>query len=208
MNRSPVPADAYTLPQCAPPGADGCPEDAGAEARLMTRVQDGDPAAFEAIYDRFATPAYRLALRICGDPSRAEDAVQDAFLSIWRNPGTYANERGRLAAWLLSVVRHRALDARRWDGSRPALPKPNERPVGASTADTAAEALRRCEERRLRTQLNDLPATQREAVVLAFYGGLSHAEIARLLDLPPGTIKGRIRLGLEKLAAAERAAAT
>jgi RNA polymerase sigma-70 factor (ECF subfamily) len=143
---------------------------------LMARAQANDTAAFARLYDRHATRAFRVARAICRDIGSAEDAVQEGFLAIWRSRVTYQPGAGSFQAWAMKVVKNRALDSVR-----------------------SAEVLARSERDALLVSLRQLPEAQAEVIVLAFYGELSHSEIAAQLDLPAGTIKGRMRLGLEKL---------
>ena len=145
---------------------------AASDDELMARLQAGSGDAFEALYDRYRDRAYRIASSVCRDGPRAEEAVQGAFVSIWRGRDTYRARQGSVAAWLLTVVRHRAIDV-------------------ARRHDTDAE--------RPQPSLSRIPEAQREVHTLAFYGELSHTEIAAQLELPPGTVKGRMRLGLSKL---------
>lgn len=170
------------------------------DERLMARVSGGDVEAFGEIYDRYCARAFRVARAVCRDEGRAEDAVQEAFFSVWSSRSTYQSQRGALATWLLTVVRYRAIDIERRnsahatnrasDDTIDALPGP-----GNVSEDTVA----RSEAANLRSLLADLPDAQREVITLAFYGQLSHSEIARQLGLPDGTVKGRMRLGLQKL---------
>jgi RNA polymerase sigma-70 factor, ECF subfamily len=166
---------------------------------LMSQVQGGSGEAFEELYDRYGVRAYRVARSICHDQGHAEDAVQEAFLSIWKSRTAYQAQRGTVAAWLLTTVRYRAIDVARRDhkhAGRQAVAHILAYPAPGTLDDQVAN---RDEADRLRALLNRLPDTQREVVTLAFYGELTHAEIATALDLPAGTVKGRMRLGLQKL---------
>jgi len=173
------------------------------DVQLMARIQHGDPDAFRVLYDRFGARAYRVAFAIARDASRAEDVVQEAFLSTWRHCALYRPERGSPQAWVLGIVRNRALDALRHHGRH------DSRRVGAEQLDDrvwdapSVEHLvaRLDEAERLRHVLAQLPDPQREVIALAYYGQLSAAEIAGALALPLGTVKGRMRLGLMKLRA-------
>lgn len=168
--------------------------------QLMTRIQAGDQEAFGEIYDRYSTRAYGIARLICGDSGRAEDAVQEAFVSIWRRSSSYEPQRGSLAAWLLSIARHRAIDVARAHATQAKRRGAEEQlasvPAPGNVADRAVEHTQIAH---LQLLLARLPEAQREVIVLAFYGQLTHSEIAGHLDLAPGTVKGRIRLGLQKL---------
>jgi RNA polymerase sigma-70 factor, ECF subfamily len=172
-----------------------------ADEELMYRVHAGEIGAFEVIFDRHMAVAYSLAHRVCGRPAMAEDAVQEAFVSLWRARDRYDPARGSVRAWVLSAVRNRALDALRRerakagrdvsdDASADRVPSPDR---------TEVEAERREQGRRISDALNRLPSEQRQVIELAYFGGLTHTEIARKLSLPAGTVKGRMRLGLSRL---------
>lgn len=170
------------------------------DRRLIERIAAGNADALGDLYDRYCARAYRVARSVCRDDGRAEDAVQEAFLSVWRTSGAYRPQMGTVAAWLLSVVRNRAIDLSRRNGRHA------DRRTGAdlldakpAAIDVAAEAVASADAPRLRALLEQIPEAQREVIVLAFYGHLTHLEIADHLDLPPGTVKGRMRLGLQKL---------
>jgi RNA polymerase sigma-70 factor, ECF subfamily len=173
-----------------------------ADEELMTRVDGKDPDAFEVFYDRHGGAAYSLAHRIVGDPGMAEDVTQEAFLSIWRSKARFDAARGSVRAWALGIVRNRAIDALR-SASRPApkLDRDDESVLESQAAGerTEAEAIRRETAGRLRQVLGLLPREQSQVIELAYFGGFSHSEIAEILGAPLGTIKGRMRLGLEKI---------
>ena len=171
------------------------------EAELMRRIQNGDADAFAALYDRLSVPAYRTAIGIAHNRTRAEDVVQDAFLSVWRSRAAYQPERGSVVGWVMGTVRYRAIDSlrrnRRHDDQRASgehideqLHAPGDLERGVAERDEAA---------RLREVLDKLPDAQREVIALAYFGELSTSEIARELTLPLGTVKGRMRLGLNAL---------
>ena len=172
-----------------------------ADEDLMMLVGAGDVRAFEVIYDRHCNVAFSLAHRICGTRATAEEAVQEAFLSLWRGGARYDATRGSVRTWVLAVVHNRAIDALRrsvnHDSRRADSEILAERLVAPE--DTAVEAARRDESREIRAALDELPQEQSRVIELAFYGGYSHSEIAELLDAPIGTIKGRMRLGMEKM---------
>jgi len=170
---------------------------ARADGELMAQIASGSTRAFEAIYDRYYARAYRVARSVCGDDGRAEEAVQEAFMSVWRNPANYQAERGELAAWLLRVVHHRAVDVARGN-VRHTKRRADESSglVRASPGVVADRVVDRDDAAHLNELLGRLPAAQREVIGLAFYGQLTHTEIARHLKLPSGTVKGRMRLGL------------
>jgi RNA polymerase sigma-70 factor (ECF subfamily) len=167
----------------------------------MALASDGDADAFEAIYERHATAAYSLAFRICGAPGPAEDVVQEAFLTLWRRRDSYDPMRGEVRGWLLGIVHNSAIDKLRHSGMH------ERRRASADGIEERLEAPDRTElevERReqageIRAALETLPAEQRHVIELAYFGGLTHAQIASALETPVGTIKGRMRLGLLKL---------
>ncbi|MFZ0970855.1 MAG: sigma-70 family RNA polymerase sigma factor [Solirubrobacteraceae bacterium] len=172
-----------------------------ADEELMQLVHDGDVRAFEVVFDRHSPAAFSLAYRMCGRRATAEDIVQDAFLSLWRSESGYDPRRGSVRSWVLSVVHNRAVDALRRLGAKAGLDVPDEgmaeRLPAVETTD--AEVERREAARQVRTALDELPPDQRQVLELAYFGGFTHNQIAEMLDLPPGTVKGRMRLGLTKM---------
>lgn len=172
-----------------------------ADEDLIERVAGGDTRAFEVLFDRHSRPAYSLAFRITGDATSANDVVQESFLSLWRTSGSYRPERGSLRAWLLSVVHNRAVDQVRralvHDRRRAPFEGVEERREAPGRTD--AEAIRRGEAESVRAVLGALPADQLRVLELAYYGGFTQSEIAEMLEMPIGTVKSRMRLGLEKM---------
>jgi RNA polymerase sigma-70 factor, ECF subfamily len=172
-----------------------------ADEELMTLVEQGRADAFETVYDRHSAAAFSLAYRICGTRGAAEDATQEAFFSIWRGGGRYQRERGSVRTWILGIVHHRSIDSLRrnlvHDRRRASDEGLEERFEGRELTDV--EAARRDEARKVRDALEELPAEQSKVIELAYFGGFTHTEIAELLDTPIGTVKGRMRLGLEKM---------
>jgi RNA polymerase sigma-70 factor, ECF subfamily len=172
-----------------------------ADEDLMELVREGESRAFEIIFDRHGDTAYSLAYRMCGSRARAEDVVQDAFLSLWRSGTRYDRTRGSVRSWILSVVHNRAVDTFRREATRSSLQVGDEglaeRLPSGELIDADAE--RRDDAERVRGALRDLPVDQREVIELSYFGGFTHLEIAEMLSLPPGTVKGRMRLGLSKL---------
>jgi len=172
-----------------------------ADDDLIGHVREGEALAFEVIFDRHAAAAFSLAYRMCGRRSLAEDVVQEAFVSLWRTGMPYERSRGSVRAWVLGVVRNKAVDAFRRETVR------TGRDVHDETAAeqipgrerTDAEVERRDDARRLRGALQGLPSEQRHVIELAYFGGFTQNQIADLLELPAGTVKGRMRLGLQKL---------
>jgi RNA polymerase sigma-70 factor (ECF subfamily) len=172
-----------------------------ADEEVMHLVQEGDPRAFELFYDRHAGPAFSLAYRMVGNRAVAEDVSQEAFVSIWRSRLRYQPERGSVRTWVLGIVHHRAIDALRrnavHDKRRASAEGIEER--FEAPQQTEAEVARREEAQTVRAALGELPDEQVRVIELAYFGGFSHSEIADQLDMPIGTVKGRMRLGLEKL---------
>jgi RNA polymerase sigma-70 factor (ECF subfamily) len=172
-----------------------------ADEDLMRLVQRGDARAFEAVYDRHGQAAFSLAYRIVGDRTAAEDIVQEAFLSVWRSSIRYRPDRGSLRSWLLSVVHNRAIDSLRrslvHQRRRADAEGIEEREAAPELTD--AEAFRREDAQQVRTALERLPADQLRVVELAYFGGFTHSEIASMLRMPLGTVKGRMRLALDKM---------
>jgi RNA polymerase sigma-70 factor (ECF subfamily) len=184
------------------PGAK--PPERLADEDLMTLVDRKDAAAFETFYDRHGGAAYSLAYRIVGDTKAAEDVTQEAFLSIWRSRAGYDRARGSVRGWVLGIVRNRAIDLLRRDsGPVPQLDHDDEAALEARPAPelTDVEAIRRETARQVRGVLAGLPREQSQVIELAYFGGFSHAEIASIVGAPLGTVKGRMRLGLERIRA-------
>jgi RNA polymerase sigma-70 factor (ECF subfamily) len=177
------------------------------DEELMQRLAYRDLVAFRALYDRYGNLVYSAALRVVRDAQIAEDMVQEIFLRIWRKPESYVAQRGRFVTWLTSVTRNRAVDEVRSRGRRfrheTASPEEQERELPASEQDDPALTAELSDQRRLiLAALQHIPAEQREIIELAYFGGLTQQEIADLLSQPLGTVKTRIRLGMQKLRAA------
>jgi RNA polymerase sigma-70 factor (ECF subfamily) len=172
-----------------------------ADEDLMQLVHDGETRAFEVIFDRHATAAFSLAYRMCGRRATAEDVVQDAFLSLWRSGARYDRGRGSVRSWILSVVHNRAIDGFRREAVKQARDVHDdgiaERMPSAHLTDTEVE--RRDDAQLVRSALEELPVDQRRVIELAYFGGFTHSQIAEVLELPAGTVKGRMRLGLSKM---------
>lgn len=167
---------------------------------LMARVADGDSAAFDELYRRHGHRSLMLARKLCASRELAEEVTQEAFISLWRGAHAYRPGVGSVGAWLSSMVRNRAIDAWRRTSVRPVEVEAFEEGPGQLRGDASAEGP--APERAVALSLiADLPAGQREAVFLAYFGDMTHSEIASFAGAPLGTIKGRIRLGLEKLRA-------
>jgi RNA polymerase sigma-70 factor, ECF subfamily len=179
----------------------GWTEDRAADQAALARMARGEGDAVAELYDRHARPIYSLALRILGDTTEAEDIVQDVFSQAWRQASRYSATRGAVGAWLLNLARSRAIDRLRARRARP----------GGISDDRAADqlidtgppadtqVLSSEQVARVRAALDELPLLQRAAIELAYFEGLTHAEIADRLEQPLGTVKTRIRLAMLKL---------
>jgi RNA polymerase sigma-70 factor (ECF subfamily) len=172
-----------------------------ADEELMHLVREGEAGAFEVIFDRHGGASFSLAYRMCGRRALAEDVVQEAFLSLWRGSARYDPLRGSVRTWVLAAVRNRAIDALRRGAvsDRAGLDADQLAERIASSDRTEAEVVRREDANELRSALGELPSEQRQVIELAYFGGFTHTEIAEMLGLPIGTVKGRMRLGLTKM---------
>jgi RNA polymerase sigma-70 factor, ECF subfamily len=169
----------------------------------MDRLAGGDLGALDRLYEQYGAMAFSIAYRITGDRSAAEDVVQDAFLGAWRNAGRYADARGSVRTWLLSIVHHRAIDAIR--RRRPTVELPDSEaglPDSLTLPDAWGEVELRLDRETVQVALQRISDVQREAIELAYFGGLTQTEIAERTGVPLGTVKGRLRLGLQGLRAA------
>ena len=168
------------------------------DALLVRRVDDGDADALRLIYERYASIVFGMTYRLLGDRQAAEECTQDVFVSVWRTARTYDPERAQVSTWLFTIARNRAIDATRRRAARPVDPhgeirSADESPDAADIVSAADDATR------VAAAMAELPDAQREALSLAYFDGLSHSEIAERLRLPVGTVKGRIRLALDRL---------
>ncbi|MBV8082604.1 MAG: sigma-70 family RNA polymerase sigma factor [Candidatus Eremiobacteraeota bacterium] len=172
------------------------------DEQLMAALALSDLHALDALYDRYAKPAFALAYRIVGDRGGAEDVVQDAFLSAWRQAKSYRRERGSPRTWLMSIVHHRSIDRLRANASSGGTLSLDELPDGPAEAPGVwqqvwaglrGDAVRRA--------LEQLPPEQKKSIELAYFSGYTQSEIAGLMGVPLGTVKGRMRMGLQKLRA-------
>jgi RNA polymerase sigma factor (sigma-70 family) len=164
---------------------------------VVALVARSDEQALAELYRRFGRLAYGLAFRILRDDALAQDAVQEAFLGVWRAAGRFTAERAKPSTWLLTLVHRRAVDLVRREERRRTEPLQTEaEPVGAETNDEAELATQR---QTIRAALRQLPSEQREAIELAYYGGYTQSELAERLGQPLGTIKSRMFTGLARL---------
>jgi RNA polymerase sigma-70 factor (ECF subfamily) len=171
-----------------------------ADEDLMPLVADGDVEAFAALYDRHSSAAYSLARRLTGGREEAEDLAQDAFLKVWRSAGSYQPGRGSVRGWIHSVVRNQGIDLLRAQATRGRTQEKVEaRAPLSQPCEAFAQTWRNSRWGKVYEALETLPHEQHEILALAHVSGLSYVEIARHLQLPLGTVKGRMRLGLKKL---------
>src|SRR6478752_2301966 len=172
-----------------------------ADEDVMQLVRRGDARAFEVVYERHSRAAFSLAYRMTGKRVTAEEVVQEAFLALWRANARYDRTRGSVRTWILGIVHNRAIDALRrgmvHDRRRASDEGIEERFEAAER--TEVEVARREEAREVHAALKELPPEQCKVIELAYFGGFSQSEIADMLDTPIGTIKGRMRLGLDKM---------
>lgn len=176
------------------------------EAQLVRRAAAGEEEALGMLYDRLGSAVYSLCLRIVHDPGAAEELTQETFVRLWRSAASFSEERGRVSSWLLRIAHNLALNEIRRRQSRPvAAPSGEWDAVVASVADPSGEgdpvvaAGMREQAEAVRRALAELPEPQRQAIELAFFGGLSQAEVAAALGDPLGTVKSRIRIGMRHL---------
>ena len=169
----------------------------------MARLASGDLGALDRLYEHYGAMSFSIAYRITGDRAAAEDVVQEAFLGAWRNAARYADGRGTVRTWLLSIVHHRAIDAVRRRRATTELPDTETGlPDALTVSDTWTEVAVGIDRAAVQEALGRISDVQREAIELAYFGGLTQSEIAERTGVPLGTVKGRLRLGLEGLRAA------
>jgi RNA polymerase sigma-70 factor (ECF subfamily) len=170
-----------------------------ADAAAVARVADGDADALRELYDRYGRIVYGMTYRVTKDAQLAEEATQDTFVTLWRRAGSYDPERAKLTTWLFVIARNRAIELVR---ARTRTPEPQQEvePIGEESDPSDLVALGDDAERIARA-LAELPEPQLEVITLAYFHGLSHGEIAERLAEPLGTVKSRIRLGLNRLRA-------
>jgi len=174
---------------------------ASGDQELAAGLAAGNHEALAELYDRYAGLAYGVAMRVLGDPGRAEDAVQDAFMNVWNRAAGFDLERGSLRAWLLTSVRNRCIDHLRGRGAheRQERELQPELAYAVSPSDPWREVALSLERAAVRDAMASLPTEQRQVVEMAYFGGYTHTEIADMTRVPLGTVKGRMRLALEKM---------
>ncbi len=167
---------------------------------LLQRIRNGDQEAFQTLYRRYANAVYSMALRVTQNPELAEEVAQDVFMKIWHKHHLYDEKRGRFGTWLLSITRFAAIDRLRYENRRfQATAQELEGPTGQEIRSAQADHEMWERGQHLRMLLEHLPPEQREIVEMAYFGGLTHRELAERLGLPLGTVKSRLRLALRKL---------
>ena len=176
------------------------------DEELISRLAHGDLQALETLYARYARPVFSLAVRMLGDAGEAEEVTQDVFERAWRHAPSFDRRRGRFGTWLLSMTHHVAIDALRKRGRRPqalggAAASDLLHSIADPRVDVAGAVNGHMDGAQIRLALHALPEAQRQAIELAYFAGLSHLEIAALLGDPLGTVKARIRRGMERLRA-------
>ncbi|GAC1654534.1 MAG: sigma-70 family RNA polymerase sigma factor [Candidatus Dormibacteraceae bacterium] len=171
------------------------------DVELAERLAAGDTQALEQLYDRYGSLAYSVSVRVLGDPGKAEDVVQDVFLKLWNNAARFDSQKGSLRTWLMTAVRNRSIDYLRGRGAHERIEKEIPEHVEASGvgSDPWREVAAGLERDAVKAAIETLPPDQRQAVELAYFGGYSHREIAEMIRVPLSTVKGRMRLALEKL---------
>ncbi|HSS95036.1 MAG TPA: sigma-70 family RNA polymerase sigma factor [Candidatus Dormibacteraeota bacterium] len=171
-----------------------------ADPDLAVALAAGNPDALLELYDRYGGLAYAVAMRVLGDPGRAEDAVQEAFLKVWTNAGSFDPKKGSLRTWLITAVRNRSIDYLRGRGAHERQELDLQPELAEShSSDPWHEVSLSLERLAVRSAVGSLPSEQRQAVQLAYFGGYSQTEIAAMTHVPLSTVKGRMRLALEKM---------
>lgn len=176
------------------------PRDEATDVELVEAIAKQDQLAFAAVYERLAPAVHGTALRVLGDRGRAEDVTQGVFLALWQGPGRYDPSRGTLRALLVAMAHHRAIDAVRSEQSRQRREDRHGRPDPSATSDLVGDAI--CADESVaavRDALAALDADERQAIELAYFGGRTYREVSRELNLPEGTVKSRIRRGMDRL---------
>jgi RNA polymerase sigma-70 factor (ECF subfamily) len=182
-----------------PIGRPGDPASLGDDT-LVARIATGDAASLGALYDRYGRLTFGLAYRMLADGPSAEDIVQEAFVAVWRNAASFDPARGTARSWLLTSVRNRCIDVLRGPRRSSKLDEPIDDLLDLRAADDVWETVvQRLQAQDVRRALDNLPEDQRTTIDLAYFGGLTQTQIAAQMRVPLGTVKGRMRLALEKL---------
>jgi RNA polymerase sigma-70 factor (ECF subfamily) len=174
------------------------------DEQILAALAQRDLTALEELYDRHHKVAFSLAYRIVGDRGSAEDVLQDAFLSVWRQAGSYSRSRGSARTWLMSIVHHRAIDKLRSHASAGTTIPYDQIPENTEESSQPSiwqQAWNNVRGDMVKHALERLPADQRKSIELAYFSGYTQVEIAELMGVPLGTVKGRMRIGLQKLRA-------
>jgi RNA polymerase sigma-70 factor (ECF subfamily) len=173
---------------------------AATDEQLVARLASGpDEAALSELYDRYQAAMYGLAMRITNDAALAQDAVQEAFVGVWRNSASYAEGRASVRTWMLSIAHHRAIDIVRRRRPDAPLPEIEDGSAALTSPDVWPEVARAADAQEVRRAMAGLPVAQRQAIELAYFSGLTQTEIAKREAVPLGTVKSRVRLGLAAL---------
>lgn len=171
-----------------------------ADEDIIALVEAGDAEAFAGLYERHSRAAYSLAYRMMGERQAAEDLVQDGFIKVWRSARSYRAERGSVRTWILSIVHNRGIDHLRSSASRRRTQDKVELTAETTQQSEAfTETWRNSQRGQVQEALKTLPPEQLKILELAYFSGYTHAEIAQMLSLPLGTVKGRMRLGMKKI---------
>ena len=181
----------------------GAYQDLDSEA-LLGLVVIGRPEALEALYDRYSRPVYSLVLGLLREPAIAEEVTQEVFLRIWMRSSSFKPQSGKAKTWILSIAHHRAIDRLRQQRHRQRESPleeflEGERQIGTEAGEVEHTAIQREEGERIQGGLNQLPEEQRQVLVLGYFRGFTQAEISKGLNIPLGTVKTRMRLGIQKL---------
>lgn len=170
------------------------------DEKLIERLATGaDEAALSELYDRYQAVMYAIAMRITKDQALAQDAVQEAFVGVWRNASRYAVARASVRTWMLSITHHRAIDIIRRRKATTELPETDSTDPALTAPDVWPEVSRSLDRDTVKQAMDGLPAAQREAISMAYFGGLTQVEIADRTGVPLGTVKSRVRLGLTQM---------
>ncbi len=171
------------------------------DTELAAQLATGDTQALELLYERYGSLAYSVSVRVLGDPGKAEDVVQDVFLKLWNSAARFDSGKGSLRTWLMTSVRNRSIDYLRGRGAHERVEKeiPDYVEASGGGSDPWREVAAGMERDAVRKAIDTLPPEQRQAVELAYFGGYSHREISEMIRVPLSTVKGRMRLALEKL---------